>query len=188
MGQSGSVSEAEVIDAVAHWVATCVVGLNLCPFAKREVVKQRVRYVVSQDTNEQALLASLQAELDHLSAHPEMETTLLIPVGLLQDFYDYNDFLDQVDYLLQKLDLEGIYQVASFHPDYQFGGTLAADVENYTNRSPYPVLHILREASLEQAIADYPDVEQIPERNMALMQQLGVEQLSALLHACHQKR
>lgn len=182
-----SVTEAEVIDAVAHWVATCVVGLNLCPFAKREVVKQRVRYVVSQDTNEQALLVSLQAELDYLTAHPEVETTLLITIGLLQDFYDYNDFLDQADYLLQVLDLEGVYQIASFHPDYQFGGTLAADVENYTNRSPYPVLHLLREESLEQAIADYPDVEQIPERNIALMQQLGVEQLTALLAACRKQ-
>ena len=182
--QQQQLTESAVIQAVQHWVESCVVGLNLCPFAKREVVKNRVRYQVVEPSSEQQLLAALQAELDYLTAHPEIETTLLIPLNLLDDFYLYNDFLDQADYLLQELGLEGIYQVASFHPDYQFADTLPKDAENYTNRSPYPVLHLLREESLERVIDDYPDIDQIPERNIELMNNLGVQKLQAMLAAC----
>lgn len=161
-----------------------VVDLNLCPFAKRELVKNRVRFYVSEATTEEQLLSDLQAELELLSSDETIETTLLIHPEVLQDFYDYNQFLDYVDDLLEQLELEGIYQVASFHPDYQFGGTEPDDVENYTNKSPYPMLHLIRESSLEKAIASYPDPDKIPERNIELLETMGREKMKALLQAC----
>ena len=160
------VSDKQVVSAVRKWVETLVVGMNLCPFAKRELVKNRVRFVTTEATTEEQLLLDLQAELELLNADPAIETTLLIHPDVLQDFYDFNDFLGFADSLLLEMKLEGIYQIASFHPDYQFGGTEPADAENYTNRSPYPVLHLLREESLERAIADYPNVDDIPQRNI----------------------
>ncbi len=126
----------------------------------------------------------MQTELELLNADPSVETTLLIHPAVLQDFYDFNDFLGCADILLLDMELEGIYQVASFHPDYQFGGTRPGDAENYTNRAPYPVLHLLREESLERVIADYPDVDDIPERNIELMNSLGQDKLQALLKSC----
>lgn len=170
-----------IILAVRQWVDTLVVGMNLCPFAKRELVKGRVRFVVTHATTEEQLLTVLKAELEVLNLDTEIETTLLIHPDVLQDFYDFNDFLNFTDRLLVEMDLEGVYQIASFHPDYQFGGTEPEDAENYTNRSPYPVLHLIREESLERAIASYPDVDQIPERNIALMNELGSEKLQQLL-------
>lgn len=170
-----------IILAVRQWVDTLVVGMNLCPFAKRELVKGRVRFVVTHATTEEQLLTVLKAELEVLNLDTEIETTLLIHPDVLQDFYDFNDFLNFTDRLLVEMDLEGVYQIASFHPDYQFGGTEPEDAENYTNRSPYPVLHLIREESLERAIASYPDVDQIPEHNIALMNELGSEKLQQLL-------
>jgi len=170
-----------IIAAVRQWVESFVVELNLCPFAKRELVKENVRFVATPAANEEALLVALQDELLRMEADASIETTLLIHAEVLQDFYDFNDFLDIADSLLVQMDLDGVYQIASFHPDYQFGGTEPDDAENYTNRSPYPVLHILREDSLEQAIDAYPDVDAIPERNIALMNKLGIEKLQAML-------
>jgi hypothetical protein len=109
---------------------------------------------------------------------------LLIHANVLRDFHDYNQFLGYADSLLVEMELEGIYQIASFHPDYQFDGTMPDDAENYTNRSPYPMLHLIREASLERVIADYPEVDQIPTRNIALMNELGPDKLQALLRSC----
>ena len=177
-------NDDKIIAAARHWVETVVVGMNLCPFAKRELVKARVRFVTTDASNEEELLMALQAELVLMNTDSAIETTLLIHANVLQDFYDFNDFLDLADGLLVQMKLEGIYQIASFHPDYQFGGTAPEDAENYTNRSPYPVLHLLREESLERAIADYPDVDDIPERNIALMNELGKDKLKALLNAC----
>ena len=177
-------NDEEIIQAVRQWVETFVVGMNLCPFAKRELVKNRVRFVTTAATTAEQLLQVLQTELELLNADPSVETTLLIHPAVLQDFYDFNDFLDCADSLLVDMELEGIYQVASFHPDYQFGGTRPGDAENYTNRAPYPVLHLLREESLERVIADYPDVDDIPERNIALMNRLGQDKLEALLKLC----
>lgn len=176
--------DEKTIRPVQQWVETLVVSLNLCPFAKHELLKDRVRFVSTASATEEQLLAALQSELELLDTDPSIETTLLIHPGVLQDFHDYNQFLDDADALLVELGLEGVYQIASFHPDYQFGGTEPDDAENYTNRSPYPLLHILREASLEQAIERYPGVEQIPEQNIALMNLLGRERLQALLSAC----
>ena len=177
-------NDEEIIHAVRQWVETFVVGMNLCPFAKRELVKKRVRFVTTAATTAEQLLQVLQTELELLNADPSVETTLLIHPAVLQDFYDFNDFLGCADSLLVDMELEGIYQLASFHPDYQFDGTQPGDAENYTNRAPYPVLHLLREESLERVIADYPDVDDIPERNIALMNRLGQDKLEALLKLC----
>lgn len=174
----------KVIGAVRQWVDTVVVDLNLCPFAKRELLKNRVRFAATESTTEERLLTALEAELELLNDDSSIETTLLIHPQVLQDFDDYNQFLNFADGLLTQMKLEGVYQIASFHPHYQFGGTEPDDVENYTNRSPYPMLHLIREESLERAIADFPDVEQIPARNIELMNSLGKDKLQALMQAC----
>ncbi len=185
VSQIGAAEHAEaMISAVRKWVETFVVGMNLCPFAKRELVKNRVRFVTTAACTQEELLTVLQAELEVLNTDPSVETTLLIHPSVLQDFYAYNDFLNIADGLLLDMELEGIYQIASFHPDYQFGGTHPDDAENYTNRAPYPILHLLREESLERVIADYPDIDDIPERNIALMNKLGTDKLQALLQSC----
>jgi len=168
---------------VRQWLESLVIELNLCPFAGRELRNDRVRFAVTGATTEDELLIALRTELELLDANTSIETTLLIHPEVLCDFADYNQFLDAADSLLRYMEVEGIYQVASFHPDYQFGGTEPNDVENYTNRAPYPLLHILREASLERAIAEFPDVEQIPERNITLMNSMGAEQLQRLWQA-----
>ena len=177
-------NDEKTIQPVRQWVETMVVGMNLCPFAKRELVKNRVRFVATASTTEEQLLIALQAELELLNTDPSVETTLLIHANILQDFHDYNQFLGYADSLLVEMGLEGIYQIASFHPHYQFDGTNPDDAENYTNRSPYPMLHLIREASLERAIADYPEVDQIPMKNIALMNELGQDKLQALLRSC----
>ena len=177
-------NEEQVVLAVRKWVETLVVGMNLCPFAKRELVKNRVRFVATAATTQEQLLQVLRAELELLNTDSAIETTLLIHPDVLQNFYDFNDFLHDADSLLVEMEEEGIYQIASFHPDYQFGGTSPRDAENYTNRSPYPVLHLLREDSLERVIADYPNVDDIPQRNIELMNELGRDKLQALLKSC----
>lgn len=156
-----------------------VIGENLCPFAKREWVTNRVRLVVSPANTEEELLVALQEELLRLLSDEEIETTLLIHPQVLQSFEDYNQFLSLADGLLQQMELEGVFQVASFHPDYQFQGTEPEDAENYSNRSPYPLLHLLREESIERAVAGHLDVEQIPLRNIKLLNGLGQEVLKA---------
>ena len=180
-----TMSNENIIPAIQKWVETIVVGMNLCPFAKREIVKDRVRYTISESTLQEQLLMDLKAELELLNANKDIETTLLIHPNILNDFYDYNDFLSLADALLIDIELDGIYQLASFHPDYQFGGTEFDDAENYTNRSPYQMLHIIREASLEKAVANYPDPENIPERNINLMNKLGTDKMKALLEECY---
>lgn len=176
----------EIIKPVQLWVESVVVALNLCPFAKREMVKNRVRFSVTEVMTEELLLLALQDELELLNANQDIETTLLIHPKVLMDFFDYNQFLNSADSLLVRMDLEGIYQIASFHPDYQFSGTEADDVENYTNRAPYPLLHLIREESLEQAIKDYPDHGRITGRNTELLKKLGQKNMQALFNSCFQ--
>lgn len=176
-----------IIDSVRQWLETVVIGLKLCPFAKDELLNQRIRFTISAASTEEDLLIDLQAELDLLGRDEAIETTLLIHPQVLGDFYDYNQFLNVVDGLLMETGLEGIFQIASFHPDYQFGGTRPDDAENYTNKSPYAILHLLREASLEKAIASYPDAGNIPERNIGLMESMGQDKLEALLGSCIHK-
>ncbi len=174
----------DIIKPVRQWVESVVIDLNLCPFAKRELVKNRVRFTVSDAVTEVQLLEDLKTELELLNTNEAIETTLLIHPKVLQEFYDYNQFLNYVDDLLDQMELDGIYQVASFHPDYQFGGTEPDDVENYTNKSPYPMLHLIREESLEKAIESYPDSDQIPERNIELLKSMGKDRMKALLQSC----
>ena len=172
------------VRTVRRWLESVVVDLNLCPFAQRELSNDRVRCVATEASNEEQLLMSLEAELKLLDAEPSIETTLLIHPNVLQNFFDYNQFLNLADGLLVEMKQDGVYQVASFHPDYQFGGTDPDDVENYTNRSPYPLLHIIRESSLELAIADHPEIDQVPARNMELMKAMGKGKVDALLRSC----
>lgn len=180
-------NEQHVIDATRQWVESVVIGLNLCPFAKRELVRERIRFSVSHATGEEALIQDLDRELRFLQDNPEVETSLLIHPQVLGDFDDYNQFLDLVDILLAQMRLRGELQVASFHPHYQFDGTAPDDVENSTNRSPYPMLHLIREASIGAAIANYPDPEGIPERNIETVERLGAEHMKALLQACFER-
>lgn len=170
-------NQQEIIANTQHWLEKAVIGLNLCPFAKAVVVKQQVRYVVSEATEPAQLLEELQRELEHLAeANPEkLDTTLLIHPAVLQDFYDFNDFLDVADALLEDLELDGILQIASFHPDYQFADSMPDDIENYSNRAPYPCLHLLREDSIERAVEAVPDAANIYERNMQTLRELGLE-------------
>lgn len=170
-----SLADDAVIAAVRHWLTRAVIGLNLCPFAKSVHVKGQVRYVVSQATEDAGVFDDLDRELRWLAeADPaQTDTTLLILPHALQDFLAYNDFLFLADSLLQSLRLEGVLQIASFHPDYQFEGTAPDDIENYTNRSPYPILHLLREDSIERAVEAFPDAADIYERNEAVMRRLG---------------
>ena len=178
------VGNKNITGSVRRWVESLVVDLNLCPFAKRELVKNRIRFEVTDASTEEQLLIALHDELELLTKDSSIETTLLIHPKVLQDFYDYNQFLNYADDLLGEMGLEGIYQVASFHPDYQFSDTALDAAENYTNRSPYPLLHILREASLERVIEATPDVAEIPIRNIALMNSLGQGKLKALIARC----
>lgn len=170
----------KIIQFTQQWVESFVVELNLCPFAKRELINNRVRFSVTEAITEEQLLETLQIELELLNNNTLIETTLLIHPRVLQDFYDYNQFLNFADNLLLEMELVGVYQIASFHPDYQFSDTNPEDVENYTNRSPFPMLHILREESLEKAIDNYPDVDQIPSRNIELINSLGADKLERI--------
>ena len=172
----GSLQNRMVKDTL-RWLERAVIGLNLCPFAKAVYVKGQVHCTVSQASNLEALRDDLLQALKDLVAHEpdERDTTLLIIQNLLQDFVDYNDFLNVADDCLLALDLEGEIQIASFHPQYQFAGTDEDDITNFTNRSPYPTLHLIREASIDRAVAAFPDAEDIFEANMATMNQLGLQ-------------
>ncbi|MEE7548500.1 DUF1415 domain-containing protein [Xanthomonas sp. Kuri4-1] len=171
------------IATTRRWIERAVIGLNLCPFAKAVYVKQQVRLVLSDASTPEALLEELAEELVRLRDTPaeEIDTTLIVHPEVLTDFLDYNDFLENADAAVEALDLEGILQVASFHPDYQFAGAPPDDVGNCTNRSPYPTLHLLREDSVERAVAAYPDPDVIVERNLATLERLGADGWRALL-------
>ena len=179
-------SDAYVIKATRLWVERVVVGLNLCPFARRELETDRVRFAVTGAESEEALLADLHHEIELLLADLEMETTLLIHPRALENFIDYNLFLDTANRLLQELDLEGELQIASFHPDYCFADAEPEAGENFTNRSPFPMLHLLREESVSRAVESHPDVDGIPARNVRLLNDMGAQQLATLREACTQ--
>ncbi len=169
--------DAPEIVATRRWLEQVVIGLNLCPFARAPHQKGRVRFVVSGAQTEDELVADLADELGRLAACDidETETTLLIHPQVLGDFLDFNDFLDIADATVQALGLEGELQVASFHPDYQFGDAAPDAVENCTNRSPYPTLHLLREASIERAVDAVEDTDAIYQRNIETLRRIGWE-------------
>ncbi|ROR50690.1 DUF1415 domain-containing protein [Diaphorobacter sp. C33] len=164
-----------VVADMVRWLERAVIGLNLCPFAKSVHVKDQIHYVVSHATDARELLQDLAAELEALAeASPEKrDTTLLIAPLAMPDFLDFNDFLELADELVESMDLAGILQVASFHPHFQFEGTLADDVTNCTNRAPYPTLHLLREESIDRAVEVFPEAQEIFERNIELLERLG---------------
>lgn len=164
------------------WLERAVIGLNLCPFAKGVHVKGQIHYAVEFAQQPAAVLEALRVELAALQAADETmrDTTLLILPNALQDFLDFNDFLGEADALLEDMGLEGTLQIASFHPQFQFAGTDVDDVTNCTNRSPYPTLHLLREASIDRAVEAFPEAELIFERNMEVLEQLGPQGWAAL--------
>jgi len=171
------------IDDTRHWLESAVIGLNLCPFARAVHVKEQIRWVESSAADTGRLREDLVRELELLVASDpqRVETTLLIHPGVLRDFLDYNDFLDVADDAVDALGLAGVIQVASFHPDYQFAGTAPDDAENLSNRSPHPMLHLLREASIARAVDAFPDAASIYERNIETLRQLGFEGWRRLL-------
>jgi uncharacterized protein len=170
-----AMTAAAVIASTQRWLETAVIGLNLCPFAKAVHVKRQIRYAVTAVTTAEELREELQHELELLAqANPEaIETTLLIHPNALTDFIDFHFFLREADAMLRKLGYEGNLQIASFHPAYEFAGNAPDDIENCTNRSPHPTLHLLREASIDRAVAAFPDAATIYERNIETLRQLG---------------
>ncbi|MGN7837198.1 DUF1415 domain-containing protein [Stenotrophomonas sp. 22385] len=174
---------SDPIAETRRWLEQIVIGLNLCPFAKAVYVKDQVRFVLSDATTIEALVEELAEELVLLRDTPaeQIDTTLIVHPDVLTDFLDYNDFLDNADAAIEALDLQGILQVASFHPQYQFAGVAPDDVSNYTNRAPYPTLHLLREDSVERAVAAFPDPDVIVERNIETLDKLGIEGWTRLL-------
>ncbi|PQJ62711.1 MULTISPECIES: DUF1415 domain-containing protein [Photobacterium] len=172
----------DIEQSVQQWLNDVVIGLNLCPFAAKPQRNKQIKVHVSNDKTENDLLESIYLQLKELDETPpqELETTLVVAPYLLEDFDDYNQFLDLVEGLVVQLGKSGIYQIASFHPDYCFYGTEPEDAENLTNRSPYPIFHLIREESMEKVLKHYPDPEAIPERNIDCVENLTPEQIKQL--------
>ncbi len=171
-----------ITEQVDQWLNDVVIGLNLCPFAAKPQRNTQIKIFVSEASQEEALLEDILLQLIELSnTEPEkLETTLVVVPNMLQDFWDYNFFIDWVEGLIKQQDWEGIFQVATFHPDYCFGGAEPEDDENLTNRSPYPVFHLIREESMEKVLKHYPDPESIPDTNIARVSALSEEERKKL--------
>ncbi|EPO5779726.1 DUF1415 domain-containing protein [Vibrio owensii] len=171
-----------ITEQVDQWLNDVVIGLNLCPFAAKPQRNKQIKIFVSEASQEEGLLEDILLQLIELSnTEPEkLETTLVVVPNMLQDFWDYNFFIDWVEGLIKQQDWEGIFQVATFHPDYCFGGAEPEDDENLTNRSPYPVFHLIREESMEKVLKHYPDPESIPDTNIARVSALSEEERKKL--------
>jgi hypothetical protein len=171
-----------IIENTQQWLENVVIGLNLCPFAKRPFACDQIRIAVTETHEPLEILNIIKLELDLLDVSPKetLETTLVVTPNALLDFYDYNDFLSRAEMKIKKSGYKGVFQIASFHPRYQFQGTAADDVENLTNRAPYPIFHLLRESSLEAALSEYPNPESIYEQNIQTMQNLDQERKARL--------
>ncbi|HHG3100299.1 TPA: DUF1415 domain-containing protein [Vibrio parahaemolyticus] len=171
-----------ITQQVDQWLNDVVIGLNLCPFAAKPQRNKQIKIFVSKATQEEALLEDILLQLIELSTtEPEkLETTLVVVPNMLQDFWDYNFCIDWVEGLIKQQDWEGIFQVATFHPDYCFGGAAPEDDENLTNRSPYPIFHLIREESMEKVLKHYPDPESIPDTNIARVSALSEEERKKL--------
>lgn len=170
------INEEFVLQQTRHWLEKAVIGLNLCPFAKAVYVKNQVRLVVSKARHADDLLEELDRELDLLVATPatEIDTTLLIHPTLFEDFLDFNDFLEIAEDVIDEHELDGVVQLASFHPKFQFEGTEPDDISNYTNRAPFAMLHLLREESVDRAVEAFPQADAIFEANIATLEKLGL--------------
>lgn len=181
-------NDSTIIEQTQHWVRSVIVGLNFCPFAKRELESETIHFQVSNESglgsSMEECLHQLFDECKRLDEHAEIETSLLIFSNGFQDFNNYLDLVELANALIIDQGYEGIYQLASFHPQYCFEGEAADDAANYTNRSPYPMLHLIREASLEQALANYPDPELIPERNIEFAREKGLDTMKQMLEYC----
>ena len=184
MSNTQAFNEEIVIDQTRNWIRSVVIGLNLCPFAARSVDKNRVRYVVSAAQTLEACLTALMQEVQRLDDDDSIDTTLLILPTAFSDFEDFLELTELADELLAENEYEGIYQVASFHPDYHFDDAPEDDPADFTNRSIYPMLHLLREEQVEQAIDSHPDPEGIPERNVQFTREKGLEYMKKLRDAC----
>ncbi|MDG2776339.1 DUF1415 domain-containing protein [Vibrio parahaemolyticus] len=171
-----------ITQQVDQWLNDVVIGLNLCPFAAKPQRNKQIKIFVSEATQEEALLEDILLQLIELSTtEPEkLETTLVVVPNMLQDFWDYNFYIDWVEGLIKQQDWEGTFQVATFHPDYCFGGAAPEDDENLTNRSPYPIFHLIREESMEKVLKHYPDPESIPDTNIARVSALSEEERKKL--------
>jgi hypothetical protein len=167
------------------WLKSVIIEYSICPFAKRELERGSIYFSVNHDTVIEQCLLHLMDECDRLDTEPGIETTLLIYTGAFAKFDDYLDFIEIAESLLTEQGYEGTYQLASFHPDYCFQGSDPDDAANFTNRSPYPMLHLLRESSIEQAVANHPDPENIPQHNIELARKLGLAKMQTLLAACY---
>lgn len=171
------------IDKVQKWVESFIIELNICPFARKVSVQKRIRYAVQPSEDLDEVMKAFLNELQLLKRLPsqDTDTTLFIVPNALDDFEDFLSFVDVSEGFLTELGYDGVFQIATFHPKYQFAGTKTTDAENFTNRAPYPILHILREESMENALENYPNPEEIPNRNIQLMNEMGIEKLKALL-------
>jgi len=177
--------DQQLITTTQYWLKTIIIEYSICPFAKHELERESIRFSIDHDTKIESCLLNLMRECDRLNIDPSIETTLMIYDCAFTAFDDYLDFLELAETLLIEQDYEGVYQLASFHPDYCFEGAETDDPANYTNRSPYPMLHLLRETSIDRALAAYPHPEKIPQRNIELTRELGLAKMQALLAACY---
>ncbi|KTD14213.1 DUF1415 domain-containing protein [Legionella hackeliae] len=173
-----------IIENTKKWLNSFVIELNLCPFARKEVKRKSLRFVVSNALTSESALNDCISEIQLLDQNPAVETTLLIFSSFLDDFFDYLDFVDLCENTMHIKGYEGIYQVASFHPHYSFANEGVNDVSNYTNRSPYPMVHLLREKSLDEAIKRYGDTKDIPQKNIETLRKLGLENVKEILKQC----
>jgi hypothetical protein len=175
--------ESTIIEHTLNWVRSFVIEYNLCPFAKMPVNQGSLRITVSDHKKQALALETLMSEIHFLDENPSIETTLLVFSQGFKEFFPYLDLVELAEELIQQLDYDAVYQIASFHPDYYFANTSPDDLTNYTNRSPYPMLHILREERLDRAIAAYGDTDKIPEQNSETLRRLGLEQIKKIINA-----
>jgi len=179
-----TIDESTLIKQTKNWLNEIIIGLNFCPFAKREVLKNSIRYTINNSAELESSLYALADELQYLDAHSECETSLFICPQGFNDFDEFLNLIELADQLIDDLNYRSVYQLAHFHPDYCFDGVDQDDASNYTNRSPYPTLHILRESSLQSAIARHPDTSAIPETNIALARDKGSAKMQQMLNLC----
>ena len=182
-----NIDTKEIVSSVSTWLDEAVIGLQLCPFAKVPRQRKQIHFVVSNAQTDEDLLTALAGECLHLVDHTSIETSLLVIPGYLQQFDDFNEFLSLADDLLTQMNWFGIFQIASFHPHYQFANTRYDDRENWTNRAPYPILHILRESSLSRVIDTYPGIDEIPSRNIDRLNRLDSEAIDAIFSGASRK-
>lgn len=184
MSENSASNDQSIIDQTRCWVKNVIVGNNFCPFAKRELERESIRYGVNHTADLESALQAVIDECVHLDNNDATETTLIIFPEGFPDFENYLELVELGESLVADQGYEGIYQFASFHPDYCFAGAEQNDPANYTNRSPYPMLHLIREASMEQALKNYPEPEKIPDRNIERARELGLDEMKRQLDAC----